>query len=353
MASPRKPMRWTRCWRSGCSLMMANGYDHPGLCTVSVESPRRQRSLSTFALLDELPTDLLAHLAGRALVASSVLALEQCSSRLRRSLHAEEALLWRAQLERLCAEDAGSGAALERLSADALSHRALFRALHGSLEVKGWASSKDCGTGDMHAWWRCRAVGLRVTDAPDRELAHGQEQRACGAVQVRVQYAGYQESDDEWRAACSLRRSIPLDADFAQHVPRYVGEMVECSAPPCPGHPPALWEAQITDLDRSRRRRKLPAYPNRDVHALVQFRDFGREFDESIAADSRRLRAPGGGGGVLCGSLNGAPKDARRGCDTEARVASVAASRSCSHRDRGAGLRWAHARHAMDQWVQR
>jgi len=284
--------------------MMANGYDHPGLCTVTVQSSRRQRIHSTFALLDELPADLLANLAGHALAAPSVVALEQCSGRLRHSLRTNEALLWRAQLERLCDADRGSAAALERISSGALSHRALFRALYGTLEVKGWASSTECDAGDMHAWWRCRAVGLRFMDAPDQELTHGRQQRACSHIQVRVRYAGYQESDDEWRAACSLRQARPFDADFAMHVPRYVGEMVECSAPPCPGHPPALWEAQIADLDRTRRRRKLPLYPNRDVYALVRFRDFGREFDEFIAADSRRLRALGGAGGSVCLGLN-------------------------------------------------
>ena len=38
--------------------------------------------------------------------------------------------------------------------------------VHGTLEVKGWASSAECEAGDMNAWWRCRAVGLRVRAAP-------------------------------------------------------------------------------------------------------------------------------------------------------------------------------------------
>jgi len=281
-------VRWTRCWHAGCTLWMRNGYDHPGMCNVIVEHSRKKpRPPSTFAILDALPPDLLAIIASAASV-RDLLHCEQTSRALCTNLRESEsaALIWHAHLCNLLDSNPEG---LE-VCVPQLDYRALYRALHGTLEVKGWASSDQCTEGDMNAWWRCRAVGLRagagiaaasVADAlglPDssprcrgrggrrhgkeQRTADGQEQRTAdsqggaggahgakarrcgsssaapsaeGALQVRVRYVGYTDDDDEWRETCSLRRSARLEAQLGCRRAFAVDERIECSAPPCPG----------------------------------------------------------------------------------------------------------------------
>ena len=147
----------------------------------------------------------------------------------------------------------------------------------------------------MNAWWRCRAVGIRFSaalltaGAGKTATAKGACSRCCGATcaQVQVRYAGYTPSDDEWRRTCSLRHAASGEALHRQWA---VGERLECSAPPCKGHPPALWEASVHAVEASKKRQ----------HVLVRFDGFQPEFDEWIPASSTRLRPPGLQSGLIC-----------------------------------------------------
>jgi hypothetical protein len=138
-ADPRgrgRPVRWTKCWREGCTLRMANGYDHPGTCNVVVAAKRGVKARSTFAL-DALPSDVLMHLIG-ALPAHALLALECCSSRWRSTLRSSEAILWSKQLHALLDDN------VRGLEGLVLDRRAVYRALRGTLEVRnvGFANSR-------------------------------------------------------------------------------------------------------------------------------------------------------------------------------------------------------------------
>ena len=310
---PNCGSHWTKCWRSGCTKFMQNGYDHPGLCTVVMESTRRSEpEKSDFALIDSLPADLLSYLA-TSLPAQYVLLLEMCSKRLVGLLR-EDASIWRAMLQKLL------GGTIQGLQDHAtVDHRSLFRTFHMPLEVKGWASTDECEAGDMNAWWRCRAVGLIIPPSTPSACgcvhARGKRRKRSESAStptcpmVRVRYEGYKPSDDEWRNACSLRRSPGLTGmrwDTWKAAQRRVGDRIECSAPPCPGHPPALWEATLCQRVRRMGRPQRPwdaAHPNRDVQLLVHFDGFDDELDEWICADSKRVRPPGGGGGGVCADI--------------------------------------------------
>ena len=220
--------------------------------------------------------------------------------------------------------------------------RTIFRCLYGHLEVKGWASTSGVTDGDIHRWWRCTAVGLRIHphprpstmrprpnratsepgDAPvlwrrpPRLPKEVHTERACGCVQVRVRYHGYDETNDEWRSVCSLRRAATAaDPTRWSKRQRIVGDEIEFSAPPCAGHPAALWEATIKSVRRAelvgarvpKSARPSADNPNRDLECLVHFLGFTDEFDEWVAASSTRLRTRGGRPGAACRCFGGEP----------------------------------------------
>ena len=320
------PTQITKCWRKGCTKFMINGYDHPGLCTVVVAQTRRLERQRSFALLDVLPSDLLLHLAC-VMPAPSVLMLEQTSRRMLDALRESQTPIWYSLLRRLLHKESSHF----HTCRSSLQYRLLYRALHGPLEVKGWASSDKCEAGDMNAWWRCRAVGLKLTDATAKPASvHGRGKSsnkkksmasgpACcppGCPTVLVRYDGYASVDDEWRASCSLRRSVACDPHFCTRQARRVGESIECSAKPCDGHPSALWQATIASRVRKARKQHGAAgpsrvhrdrgHPNKDFELLVHFNGFEDEFDEWVAADSKRVRPPGAEGGGVCASFRAA-----------------------------------------------
>ena len=259
------------CWRKGCVLMMKNGYDHPGTCHVVTDETRRRgkRPAQAALALEDLSIDLLAHIAAHALALPTLLAWERCSQRLRHSVGASEQLVWRAQLCRMLES-------VEGLPPSAsVSFRAVCRALHRTLEAKGWAQQQACTAGDMHSFWRCRAVALRMlppaspasTPLGAREMLDGARCVACRCLlarssddyalaaplgermqasgsterlgeprppaMVRVRYVGYGSADDEWRLPCCLRRAANPPPNHYYATARRVGEPVEVSAKPC------------------------------------------------------------------------------------------------------------------------
>lgn len=312
---------------------MRNGFDHSGTCNVVLTHRRKEEPppptaqppaqpplpKSSFALLDAMPADVLAHLSGSALAAADVLTLERCSRKLYAAVRSSESLVWQTQLGGLMGtqiEMAPHGSHAEQALLQLANYRMLYRVFNGALEVKGWETAGDsddavpCDAGNMNAWWRCHAVGLRVRSHPkpvaisSRGSTHSHP--ACGHVEVKVRYRGYAETDDEWRSMCSLRRASAVDPAFSSTRARVVGECIECSAPPCPGHPSALWEGRVQAVavdgaaGGSHR-------PNKGRKLLVRFKDFGPEFDEWIHAESKRVRAPGSGGGAVCASFGAPP----------------------------------------------
>lgn len=140
---------------------MTNGYDHPGTCNVVVTARRKAPVRNEFALLNEMPADLLIQVT-YSLPAKSVLALESSSSRLRSALRANEPLVWFGQLTRSVSGNLHGVRATEPMD-----FRAMCRSLQGMLEVRGWASSADCDRGDMNAWLAAQEANQRTSE---REL---------------------------------------------------------------------------------------------------------------------------------------------------------------------------------------
>lgn len=264
---------YTRCWRAGCTLLMRNGYDHKGTCNMVVDSPRRKAPVrSSVALLDYLDADVLSHLCGMHLQPSQLLVLEQCCGRLQDLLRGETGrLAWHEQLGRVLElepgwEDGGSACC-----------RSLYRAFSGPLEVQGWADATAVEAGDMHAWWRCRAVGLR----------------GGGAAAVRVRYDGYRDTEDEWRVPTDLRRQVePKRSEGGRGGfhgrRRRLHESVEVSWA-VPGHPAALWEAKVIDAGAAR-----GSLSDRICVRYAGHSDDAPD-DEWLPGNSRRIRPPRGG----------------------------------------------------------
>jgi hypothetical protein len=291
--------RITPCWREGCTKKMRNGRDHAGMCNVVMDfgkHNRRRLKTNSFALLDELPADLLTVVAGRC-SAAGLLCLEQCSRRLLSALRGAEKLLWDAQLEGLLFEEP-----LPQ-PVQVGRPRVLFRGLKMRLEVRGW-EDPNVPEADNNAWWRCCAVGLRLGPCG---RSHGHlPGEACGSVRVR--YVGYRDEDDEWRSACSVRpASLTVDPRFLA-TPRAAGEAVEVSAKPRPGHPSALWESTVLQVVGPRGNQVPKAAgaenaPNRGHSVLIHYNGFEEIWDEWIAADSKRIRAAYGFGAGTVRSL--------------------------------------------------
>ena len=64
------------------------------------------------------------------------------------------------------------------------------------------------------------------------------------------------------------------------------------------GAPPALWEGRVEAVSLEGGR-DTPQRPNKGRKLRVRFKDFSPEYDEWVSAESKRVRAPGGGGGAL------------------------------------------------------
>ena len=170
-----------------------------------------------------------------------------------------ETALWRAQLARHLT--------LAPRCSKALAYRRIFQLFVQSddsprcYEAQGITTS-DAGQGEKRAWWKCTVVGL----ATEPEL------RLC------VSYAGYADSENEWRLVEHLRPFRDTDEDnwWRRH-PRMEGERVEV-AWAITGHPVARWEAQIHSVQGSKVQ----------VHYLG-FEDSWREW---LPHSSRRLFSP-------------------------------------------------------------
>ena len=73
--------------------------------------------------------------------------------------------MWGQLLQHRFLHDADEPDDLSGVASLQLSHRSLYRNLHGTLEVKGWATNEEAEAGDQNAWWRCTVVALRVASA--------------------------------------------------------------------------------------------------------------------------------------------------------------------------------------------